>query len=115
MRYGHSLAVTRAITRGRQFNRRLIETSLVVLSILGSSGSAFAVSGTWNSTATSGAWQTPTNWVSSNVPGATSGTTNADTATFNSTSSATSIVPDANRNLENITFDTSAAAYTIGT
>src|SRR5258708_4281711 len=115
MHYGHSLAVPRGINRSRRFHRRLIGMSLVVLSVLGSSAFVFAASGTWNSTATTGAWQTSTNWLSGNIPGATSGTTNADTATFNSTSSTTSIVPDAARNLENITFDSSAVAYTIGT
>ena len=108
------LAVPQSVTRWRRFSPRLIKMSLAVLSVLGSSASVFAASGTWNSTATTGAWQTTTNWISSNVPGATSGTTNADTATFNSTSSTTSIIPDAARNLENITFDTSAVAYTIG-
>ena len=115
MRYGHRLAVPPGDTRARRFRPRLIEMSLVVFSVLGSSASVFAVSGTWNSTATTGAWQTPANWISGNVPGATSVTTNVDTATFNSTSNITSIVPDPSRNLESITFDTSAAAYTIGT
>ncbi len=46
------------------------------------------------------------------MPGATAGTTNTDTATFNTTSTNTTPFVDPNRNLENITFDTSAAAYT---
>ena len=75
---------------------------------------ASAANGTWSTTAGSGAWQTTTNWLSGIVPGATSGTTNTDTALFNSASSTTTPTPDLNRNLENITFDTSAVGYTIG-
>jgi fibronectin-binding autotransporter adhesin len=73
-----------------------------------------AANGTWSSSASSGTWSTTTNWLSGIVPGATLGTTNTDTATFNSSSSTTLISPDSNRNLENITFDTSAAQYTVG-
>ncbi|HEV2971346.1 MAG TPA: autotransporter-associated beta strand repeat-containing protein [Pirellulales bacterium] len=73
---------------------------------------ALAANGTWSSSAPSGLWNTSSDWVSGIVPGATSGTTNTDTATFNTTSTTTSILTDSNRNLENITFDTSAAAYT---
>jgi autotransporter-associated beta strand protein len=76
---------------------------------------ALAANGTWSSTASTGAWQTTTNWISGLVPGATSGIANTDTALFNSASTTTTIVPDATRNLQNITFDTAAAAYTIGT
>jgi autotransporter-associated beta strand protein len=114
MGFYHCPAVAFGAARARRFRLRLIPLSLVVLSALGSCGSALAASGTWNSTATTGAWQTAANWLSGNIPGATSGTTNIDTATFNSTSSTTTIVPDAGRNLANITFDTSAAPYTIG-
>jgi autotransporter-associated beta strand protein len=76
---------------------------------------ALAASGTWSSTAATGAWGTASNWLSSNIPGGTSGPpyTNADTATFNSASSTVTINPDINRNLEFITFDTGAVAYTI--
>ena len=100
----------------RHFFPCWIKVSLVMLSALGPWGSTLAASGTWSSTAATGAWQTAMNWVSQIVPGAASGTTtNTDTATFNSGSTTTSIVPDLNRNLENIIFDTLASAYTIGT
>ena len=63
---------------------------------------------------------TSTNWIDAGnwlgpIPGATSGTTNTDTATFNNSGNGrTSIVIDAGRNLESIAFDTAAVAYTIG-
>ena len=78
-------------------------------------GLTLAADGTWSPSATSGAWQTTANWISNIVPGTITGSTNTDTAIFNSTSSTTTIIPDANRNLESIAFDASAAAYTVGT
>ena len=48
------------------------------------------------------------------APGATAGTGNADTAWFAGGSTTQTIVPDANRNLQNLTFG-GLAAYTIGT
>jgi autotransporter-associated beta strand protein len=99
----------------RRFSRR-VTVGIVSIGLLLAwpASLASAASGTWNSTATTGAWETTGNWVSGVVPGATSGTTNTDTATFNSSSSTLLVTPDAGRNLEFITFDTSAAAYTIG-
>jgi autotransporter-associated beta strand protein len=64
--------------------------------------------------ATSTSWNVAGNW-SGGIPGATAGTANVNTATFNriATNSPTTI--DANRNLENITFDTaSVSALTVG-
>ena len=86
----------------------------IQFSIAMASSSLMAANGIWSSTAGTGAWQTSTNWLSGIIPGATSGTTNTDTATFNSSSSTSLIVPDPNRNLENISFDASATSYTIG-
>jgi fibronectin-binding autotransporter adhesin len=103
-----------AVVFGGRFVVRSIIGCLVLLALEASS-SAFAANGTWSPSATTGAWQTTTNWVSHIVPGAPSGTANTDTALFNSSSTTKLITPDANRNLENITFDTAAAAYTIGT
>ena len=79
---------------------------------LGAARWASAANGTWSSSASSPQWFLTNEWVSGIVPGATSGTTNTDTATFNTTSTNTTPFVDSNRNLENITFDTSAAAYT---
>jgi fibronectin-binding autotransporter adhesin len=111
----HRFAVAAGVSRPRRLFPCWIRISLVAVSAIGPCGSALAANGTWSSAATTGAWQTTTNWVSHIVPGATSGTTNGDTALFNSNSTTNVIVPDTNRNLKNITFDTSAAAYTIGT
>ena len=101
-------------TRRRPFIPRWIVTAVVCLSLTGSSP-AFATNGTWSSTAATSAWQTPANWIGGNLPGLNSGTVNPDTAIFGTTSSTILITPDANRNLEFITFDSSASSYTIGT
>jgi fibronectin-binding autotransporter adhesin len=100
--------------------RQIVKFSIVVvcaivLAVAVDNSQSLAASGTWSSTATSGSWSAAADWVSGIVPGATFGTGNTDTATFNSSSSTLLILPDAGRNLEFITFDTSGAAYTIGT
>ena len=76
-----------------------------------------AASQTWSSTPGSGDWGTTGNWVGNAVPGSTSGTTNADTATF-LTSSTTTITNAAIFNIKGITFGASGStpsAFTIGT
>jgi len=81
-----------------------------------------AASGTWlNTGATDANWATTSNWASGTVPGATTGTTNADTATFNTAlgtfgTSGSPIPIDSGRNIKSLTFDLAAAgAYFIGT
>ena len=59
--------------------------------------------GEWIGT-TDSTWATATNWFG--VPGATTGTTNTDTATFNLTAPNSPLTIDAGRNIKNITFDT---------
>ena len=60
-------------------------------------------------------WGTPGNWLGP-VPGATTGTTNTDTATFNQNAPHSPLTVDAGRNLKNITFDTANVnSMTIGT
>ena len=60
-------------------------------------------------------WADANNW-SGAVPGATSGTTNTDTATFNQAVSFQPTTIDAGRNVQNITFDTSSVtAMIVGT
>ena len=93
--------------------RRIVILTLALLVFAASAGRSPAANGTWSSSAPFSSWAISNDWVSGIVPGATSGTTNTDTATFNTTSSLTSIIADPNRNLENITFDATAAAYTI--
>lgn len=72
-----------------------------------------AASSIWSSTAPDGAWETGSNW-SAGSPGATSGSTSPDVATFNNASTTLSIVPDANRNIAGLSFDTNAGNYVIG-
>ena len=59
-------------------------------------------------------WATNGNWFG--VPGATTGTTNTDTATFNLNAPNSPLAIDAGRNLKNITFDTASVnSMIIGT
>lgn len=59
-------------------------------------------------------WATASNWFGE--PGATTGTTNTDTATFNLNAPNSPLTIDAGRNLKNITFDTANVnSMTIGT
>ena len=99
---------------------------LAVLALLLASAipSAFAASQTWKSPSTDANWATAANWVSGTAAGTSGGGTytgSAGTATFNTAvsggfgGSGTPLVIDANRNINNILFDTSAGAYTIGT
>ncbi len=74
-----------------------------------------AASEIWSATAANGAWETGANWVSGNAPGANTGTTSPDIATFKTGSTTLTVLPDAGRNIFGITFDTSAVgAYIIG-
>jgi autotransporter-associated beta strand protein len=60
-------------------------------------------------------WADSGNW-SGVVPGATAGTTNTDTALFNQNAPHSPLAIDADRNLQNITFDTANAnSLTVGT
>jgi autotransporter-associated beta strand protein len=73
---------------------------------------SFGANGTWTA-ASSGNWNTTTNWASGTIPGATVAITgtnaNADTATFNSSTAVTVTVDNAAENIKNIAFDTAAA------
>lgn len=74
---------------------------------------AIASSGTWTANAP-GNWSDPNNWTGGTVPGATSGTTNTDTATFANTTGTTITIDSASQNIGNITFGSGAGADTIG-
>jgi len=80
-----------------------------------------AANGTWTNTgSTSANWSDTSNWSGGTVPGATSGTTSADVATFSSAlgtygTLGSPIVIDAGRNLGGMVFTNSAGAYTVGT
>ena len=88
----------------------------IMAALGGTEGSAQAA--TWSGT-TDNTWATGGtggNWTNAAAPGAASGTTNTDTALFNSSPANKSPSIDAGRNIQNITFDTaSVGAYTIGT
>ncbi len=69
----------------------------------------------WTGGASTTNWADGGNW-SGNVPGATTGTANADTAIFNQAVSFQPFTIDAGRNVMNITFDTAAvSSMTVGT
>ena len=76
---------------------------------------AISVSGSYWTGANSTNWADSGNW-SGNVPGATAGTTNIDTATFDRNASKSPLTIDAGRNVQNLTFDTASVnSLTIGT
>jgi fibronectin-binding autotransporter adhesin len=85
--------------------------------------SAFAASQIWDGDGTNANWSTSANWVSSvgGVPGATSGTTNTDVATFNAAIANTwgltgsPILINTYRNIGGISFTLAAGNYHIGT
>jgi len=68
----------------------------------------------WTGGASTTNWADAGNW-SGAVPGATSGTTDTDTATFNQAAAFSPLTIDSGRNVENILFDTaSVSSFTIG-
>jgi hypothetical protein len=75
---------------------------------------ARAADGSWNVNA-AGNWATEGSWLSSTIPGATSGNTSTDIATFGFTLTGARIVTvDTGRNIGGITFsNTSAYGYTL--
>lgn len=74
-----------------------------------------AADATWTGGTGTQLWSTGSNWSPTTAPGATSGITNADTATFNTALGATTITIDTGRNLRNLTFtNTAGSTFTIG-
>jgi len=86
-------------------------------------GHVQAASTTWNGgSATNGNWSTGGDWASGSAPGATSGTTSADSATFanaiantwgNSASNPV-VIDSATQNIKSIYFNANAGNYYIG-
>ncbi len=73
-------------------------------------------SSVWTGTAATSNWADSGNWQNNTVPGLASGTSNTDTATFSLNTATTALNIDSGRNVQNITFDTSAvSSNTIGT
>lgn len=74
-----------------------------------------AADATWAGGTGTQAWAEDTNWNPAAAPGATTGTANGDTATFNSNVAGTAITIDPSRNIKNITFGSAATgAITFG-
>ena len=94
--------------------KRNFLTPIAVAVALAALPSARAASSSWNVNA-DGNWADGGSWLGSVIPGATSGTTNTDIATFGFTLTADRVVTvDANRNIGGITFsNTSASKFTL--
>ncbi len=76
---------------------------------------AVAFTSTWTGGASTTNWADSGNWTNG-VPGSTTGTSSTDTAVFSQSVSFSPMTIDANRNVMNITFDTSSVSpITIGT
>lgn len=74
-----------------------------------------AADATWSGGTGTLLWSTGTNWTPASAPGAITGITNPDIATFNTALGATAITIDTGRNLRNLTFTTGAGStFTIG-
>ena len=102
-------------TRIHMKNLKSLVLVLALGASLGISSSALAANAAWNVDA-GGSWITDSNWTPASAPGATSGTTNTDTATFNASLSAGStITVDNNRNLKFLTIANPSAVggYTL--
>src|SRR5690606_20763019 len=84
----------------------------IALCMLALTSLAHAANDTWTG-ATDDNWNVDSTWDTA-APGATTGVTNADTATFDTDPVNTGITIDAGRNIRNITFDGSAGSYTFG-
>lgn len=87
---------------------------LLALSMLSSTQAA---NGSWLSGQTgTRAWDDASNWTSGTIPGATSGITNGDTATFGTNTAATLITVDSGRLIGSLLFNGTDAAglYTLG-
>ncbi|MEN3939914.1 autotransporter-associated beta strand repeat-containing protein [Prosthecobacter sp. SYSU 5D2] len=100
--------------------RRVIAACLQALSILALSifgPSLNAANGSWLSGQTGTQnWADGANWTGGIIPGSTSGSTNADTATFGSNTGAAFITIDAGRIIRTMTFNgqNTAGLYTLG-
>ncbi|MBC7784776.1 MAG: autotransporter-associated beta strand repeat-containing protein [Burkholderiales bacterium] len=102
---------------GSRTRRTALQTA--VAAVLGLAAThASAASATWLAAPTDGDWiPAGTNWSTGAglFPGATTGLTNLDIATFNTGSAFTTIaINSATLNFGSILFDTNATAYTIG-
>jgi autotransporter-associated beta strand protein len=94
-------------------SKLILSQLLLPTVILLSASSAHADSAAWYVDA-AGDWATDENWNSAAAPGATSGTTNTDTATFGSVVTADRIVTvDTGRNISVIDFNANGKLFTL--
>ncbi|MCX6847377.1 MAG: autotransporter-associated beta strand repeat-containing protein, partial [Verrucomicrobia bacterium] len=99
--------------RRRAFCSILHAVSLLPVLLL--TQASVAADASWTGGTGTQLWSTGSNWNPTTAPGATSGTTNADTATFNTAVGVTTITIDTGRNLRNLTFtNTAGSTFTIG-
>lgn len=103
--------------RRNRRNRVLASAAIAALGVTALAKSSQAASQTWNYNATDGNWIESGNWGtgSSTPPGANTGTTSSDIATFNNWPGTLSITNDPGRNIGGIIFDATANNYVIGT
>ncbi len=96
-------------------NADLVVSSTVAATAFAANFQVLAATGpsVWTGGASTTNWADSGNWMGS-VPGATVGTTNKDTATFNQSASFSPTTIDPGRNLQNITFDLGVNSLTIG-
>ena len=93
-------------SRSRSLFAPLSQFSVIACASLYAVADVNAASATWLAAPATGNWAEDANWNPASAPGATTGTTNTDTASFNASSATgAAVVVDANRNLQNITFN----------
>ena len=98
------------LTKSPISSLKIAALAMAALSIAFSS--AAQADATWiTTTGAAQTWSVGANWDSGTAPGATSGTTNTDTATFNSPSVNQAITVDANRNLQNFVFNLNSGTF----
>ena len=94
-------------------SRYILRQFLLPSVILLAASSAHAANATWNVNA-AGNWATGGSWTPASAPGATSGTTNTDTATFGNVILANRVVTvDTGRNISVIDFNANNFVYTL--
>ncbi|WP_240772848.1 PEP-CTERM sorting domain-containing protein [Phragmitibacter flavus] len=89
-------------------------TLLAILTAFQASTSLQAIDYNWTGPSGIQDWSVGTNWSPLGPAGANPGTTNADKAIFNTSTAGTLVTIDSGRNIRNIEFGLSAAAFTIG-
>jgi autotransporter-associated beta strand protein len=98
---------------------RITILTALALSLAGGSLRAQNVSATWSGLGGNASWTNGNNWAGNFYPGATSGTTNTNSATFNSAvgidGSDVPITIASGLNIKSVWFDGYAGSYTIGT